>query len=94
MYYPLSVSHSVLAFGHLITPTPIGGARYLDILPFFISFFLVVANFWERPGGGRGSCRWPPADCSRSLLNHYSYATYLDHGEIMFLSAVRAVAAR
>ena len=19
--------------------------------------------FWERPGGGRGSCRGPPADC-------------------------------
>jgi len=31
----------------------------------FLSFFLSFLS-WDRPGGGRRSCRGPPADCERS----------------------------
>jgi len=34
-------------------------------LSFLLSFFLFLFS-WDRPGGGRGSCREPLADCSRS----------------------------
>ena len=42
-------------------------SRYkLPVVTSYSSYSSFPFLFWERPGGGRGSCHGPPADCERS----------------------------
>ena len=48
----------------------------LSLFSFLLSFSVSFLS-WDRPGGGRGSCREPLADCSRAQRTAKGKGLYL-----------------